>query len=65
VGYYTLEYTIPNTFILNEMYYVRWRGTDPNCLSSRDVSEEQFIVVDNTNSGSGAGCCLVPRFSNC
>jgi hypothetical protein len=64
VGYFTYEFTIPGSFILNELYYVRWRGTDPNDVTIRDVQENHFKVVDGSSSGSGC-CGLVPRFTTC
>ena len=65
VGYYTLEFTIPNTFTKNILYFVRWRGEDAgSCTSGVDVSEDVFIVTDPC-SGSSSSCGLVPRFCGC
>jgi hypothetical protein len=64
VGYYTLDFTIPNTFIKNILYFTRWRGEDPcSCTPGVDVSEDHFMIVDNT--GSCSPCGLVPRFCGC
>jgi hypothetical protein len=67
VGHYTYEFVIPVSFILDEMYFVRWRGEDPNGIpGNRDIVEEQFVVVASGSvSGSGDCCCLVPRFTTC
>lgn len=65
VGYYTHEFTIPTTFLLNETYYVRWRSEDPNCTGIREMTEDHFRVKEgSSNSGSNC-CCLTPRFTVC
>jgi len=68
-GHYTYEFTIPSSFQLNEIYYVRWRGTDPtpsDCTAAEDIVESHFKVVSPSTSGtSGDCCCLVPRFTSC
>jgi len=64
VGYFTYEFIIPNTFNIDEVYYVRWRGLDPSLPlgSGKDIVEETFKVV----APSGGNCCgLIPRFNKC
>ena len=65
IGYYTLQFTIPNTFELGILYFVRWRGEDPSCCTPhRDVVEDQFKMAD-ASSGNCSPCGLVPRFCGC
>ena len=70
-GHYTYEFTIPSSFQLNELYYVRWRGKDPtptDCAVDEEIVESHFKVVSPGSTGvggSGDCCCLVPRFTSC
>jgi len=66
VGFFTYEFTIPSTFILDETYYVRWRGKDPNsACTDPDVVENHFKVVNGSSTSISNCCCLTPRFNRC
>lgn len=65
VGYYTYEFTVLES-VIDDVYYVRWRGTDPASLTGeRDLVEDTYKVVPTESSGGGNCCGLIPRFNKC